>query len=359
VTGANLTYDSSQEPSGGTYNAIAIFSDPDFQPAHQVASFSSDSDLDFSSLFDFGSGAAVAALAGADTITGSNQDDFIGGRGGADTMDGKGGSDRYLFAKGDVVSGEIINDTGATGFDRLIVSDTSVDFRPGTFNHIEGMAFGFLVDAVAFFNASQFGGIHIVSNFSVRGNTGNQNIFVLNATKFSAANWTFSDWNGGDHLVITGTSGNNTISGSKLADVLRGMAGNDTLSGGAGKDVLTGGAGCDTMTGGTNRDLFDFNAISETKKGPNHDKITDFHHGTNVTGDDIDLRTIDAKTGVEGNQPFHFIGKHDFHHVKGELHIVTSGANVLVQGDVNGDAKADFEILVLHHTSIAEGDFLL
>jgi len=71
-----------------------------------------------------------------------------------------------------------------------------------------------------------------------------------------------------------------------------------------------------------------------------------------------DLRTIDAESGA-GNQAFHFIGAHAFNHVKGELHTVRSGSNVIVQGDVNGDAKADFEILVLNKASLGAGDFLL
>jgi hypothetical protein len=45
--------------------------------------------------------------------------------------------------------------------------------------------------------------------------------------------------------------------------------------------------------------------------------------------------------------------------VKGELHTVRVGSNVIVQGDVNGDAHADFEILVAHHTALAAGDFLV
>jgi hypothetical protein len=44
--------------------------------------------------------------------------------------------------------------------------------------------------------------------------------------------------------------------------------------------------------------------------------------------------------------------------VKGELRCKDLGAEVIVQGDVNGDAKADFEILV-KASSIAGSDFLL
>jgi Ca2+-binding RTX toxin-like protein len=113
------------------------------------------------------------------------------------------------------------------------------------------------------------------------------------------------------------------------------------------------------MIGGAGRDIFDFNSIAETRTGATRDVIVDFTHGNNVTGDDIDLRGIDAQAGVAGNQAFHFIGAQSFHHAKGELRYVKVGTSVIVQGDLNGDAKADFEILVQHHTSLAAGDFLL
>ena len=96
----------------------------------------------------------------------------------------------------------------------------------------------------------------------------------------------------------------------------------------AGADILTGGLGRDILLGGSERDLFDLNNIKETKRGaPNRDQILDFQPGTNITGDDIDLRTIDAKTGV-GATAFKFIGAQHFHHVKGELHYVKSGGHV-------------------------------
>ncbi|MEZ5828543.1 MAG: hypothetical protein R3D01_09310 [Hyphomicrobiales bacterium] len=72
----------------------------------------------------------------------------------------------------------------------------------------------------------------------------------------------------------------------------------------------------------------------------------------------IDLRGIDAKKGISGNQKFKFIGTHDFHDVKGELRCKELGSMVIVQGDVNGDGKADFEILVMA-ASLAKGDFVL
>ena len=67
----------------------------------------------------------------------------------------------------------------------------------------------------------------------------------------------------------------------------------------------------------------------------------------------IDLSGIDAKVHVAKNNAFHFIHG-PFHNVEGELRFVGG----IVQGDVNGDKVADFEIFVNVATLIA-GDFVL
>ena len=90
------------------------------------------------------------------------------------------------------------------------------------------------------------------------------------------------------------------------------------------------------------------NAIKEA----NRDVIQDFHRG-----DDIDLSTIDAKQGG-ADQAFHFIGTKAFTHHAGELRFSDLGATCLVQGDTNGDGRADFDILVKAGT-LSHGDFVL
>ncbi|HTV68377.1 MAG TPA: calcium-binding protein [Rhizobiaceae bacterium] len=141
-------------------------------------------------------------------------------------------------------------------------------------------------------------------------------------------------------------------------DKLFGMGGNDTLFGYRGNDVLTGGLGKDTQTGGLGRDIFDFNSIAESVVGANRDVITDFTRGNNVTGDDIDLSTIDARTTLAGNQNFIWRGAQAFSKVAGQLRFTDLGATCLVQGDVNGDGKADFEISVRVAT-LSAADFIL
>ncbi|MEI6158841.1 MAG: calcium-binding protein, partial [Roseococcus sp.] len=52
----------------------------------------------------------------------------------------------------------------------------------------------------------------------------------------------------------TGTGGNNTLTGSFLADTLSGLSGNDSLVGAGGNDSLDGGIGADTLDGGIGND---------------------------------------------------------------------------------------------------------
>jgi hypothetical protein len=58
------------------------------------------------------------------------------------------------------------------------------------------------------------------------------------------------------------------------------------------------------------------------------------------SGDIIDLSDIDANQNVAGNQAFTFVGDAAFSNVAGELRATAN----LVQGDVNGDGIADFQI---------------
>ncbi|TWF52025.1 M10 family metallopeptidase C-terminal domain-containing protein [Neorhizobium alkalisoli] len=141
--------------------------------------------------------------------------------------------------------------------------------------------------------------------------------------------------------------GNDSFSGSKYAD---------TLLGGAGKDTLYGGLGADDLGGGAAADTFVFKNVKESLPTPSGmDHILDFSISEK---DRIDLKAIDANTKLAGNQAFSFIGTSKFDGKAGELRYEKHGSSVYVYGDVNGDKKADFGI-VLEHVTKVTGDFFL
>jgi hypothetical protein len=98
-----------------------------------------------------------------------------------------------------------------------------------------------------------------------------------------------------------------------------------------------------------------FNALSDSVVGANRDRIQDFTPDT----DHIDLSAIDANTTVAGKQAFNFIGNAAFSHHAGELQSILAGANTFVSGDVNGDAKADFQIQLRGQLALTRSDFVL
>jgi Tol biopolymer transport system component len=136
---------------------------------------------------------------------------------------------------------------------------------------------------------------------------------------------------------ITGNDGVNTLTGFGGRDILRGGDGNDALSGGTGNDMLTGGSGRDTLTGGTGNDVFDFNALSDLGLGSGRDRI----NGWNA-GDVIDLRSIDANTGVAGDQAFTFLGAGAFTTTAGQVRY----AGGVLQFNTDNDTAAEFEIVI-------------
>jgi hypothetical protein len=86
--------------------------------------------------------------------------------------------------------------------------------------------------------------------------------------------------------TITGTEGNDILSGDVGSDMIFGLGGDDTLSGnagndvldgGSGNDILSGGSGVDTLTGGLGADTF-----SNTIAGLDGDTITDLAGGEKV-----------------------------------------------------------------------------
>ncbi|NOW45715.1 Ca2+-binding RTX toxin-like protein [Novosphingobium sp. SG751A] len=111
--------------------------------------------------------------------------------------------------------------------------------------------------------------------------------------------------------VQTGTSGDDRLLGNDFVD---------TLSGGAGRDYIWGGVGADKLTGGAGADRFAYIDIKEAG-----DTITDF---TAKDGDVIDLSAM----------AHHYNWTGDIF-ANGYVRFLASGANTLVQVDVDGGAN--------------------
>ncbi|HEY3050040.1 MAG TPA: M10 family metallopeptidase C-terminal domain-containing protein, partial [Polaromonas sp.] len=146
-----------------------------------------------------------------------------------------------------------------------------------------------------------------------------------------------------------------TGTGNIFDNLIAGGAGKDIINGGGGNDILIGGVGADTLTGGIGVDTFVLTALGDSGVGALRDIITDFVSGM----DKIDFSGIDANTGVAGNQAFAMLGTGAFFGVAGQLRYDVVGADTILQGDVNGDGIADFELqLTGNHTFVA-ADLLL
>jgi T1SS-143 domain-containing protein len=119
--------------------------------------------------------------------------------------------------------------------------------------------------------------------------------------------------------VIGGTSLANTLSGLAGDDILSGLAGNDILTGGDGDDILIGGLGTDTMTGGNNADTFVIGSDSGT--GAIKDIIADYDH---AEGDIVDLSALLDDALIDSGN----VGQY--------VRVVDTGADGNLQVDLNG-----------------------
>jgi Ca2+-binding RTX toxin-like protein len=162
--------------------------------------------------------------------------------------------------------------------------------------------------------------------------------------------------------IAFGGDGNDRLLGGNGNDDLYGQAGNDAIDGGNGVDFITGGLGRDYLTGGASVDYFNYDALSEIGTGATRDLIQDFTHGL----DKIGLADIDANSKVAGNQAFSFAGVGStFSGKAGELKYFqlnlagTASDKTFVQGDLNGDCKADFQIELAGLKVLAAADFIL
>lgn len=305
-----------------------------------------------------------------DIIKGDNNANILRGGGGYDEIDGKGGNDTFY-------SNSQSRITGGSGNDRFYVEGAVVAGFMGE----DG------VDTIDFSLFAPVAGAGLMTvDFDdgtvILGNVMYANVFttenIVGSSRAdtllgSAGANALSGGLGADNLqgrggndILTGNLGNDTLDGGANNDMLAGdqvfgalpsaIGGNDTLLGRDGNDFLFGGAARDLQTGGTGNDTFAYAAITDSAVGTaSRDVISDFVRGQ----DKISLSGIDGIRGTASNDAFSFIGANAFSGVAGQLHYVLGNGITLVEGDVNGDRIADFQIELTGRMSLAATDFVL
>jgi Ca2+-binding RTX toxin-like protein len=162
-----------------------------------------------------------------------------------------------------------------------------------------------------------------------------------------------------DDNIIKGVIGSvNAINGGDGADQIRGGSLGDIINGGIGDDKLNGAAGADIMTGGAGADTFRFQFAGSSGVGAAADQITDFAIGT----DKLAFALIDADAVTPGDQAFAFLGTGAFSAGGvGQIRYQNSGANLLVQIDVDGNGSVDMEVVLqgLTGQTLTGASFLL
>ncbi|MFO1032809.1 MAG: calcium-binding protein [Hyphomicrobiales bacterium] len=151
--------------------------------------------------------------------------------------------------------------------------------------------------------------------------------------------------------IVKGTSSGDTIKGSSAAETIEGNNGADIITGRGGKDILSGGSGADTF-------VYEF-ATDSGKTRATRDVITDFTQG--VVQDKIQLDFDANTTNGTGVDDFSatIVANGVFTHTAGELRYTWQGSQTIIEGDTNGDGKADFSIALEGHFALTSTDFIL
>ena len=131
------------------------------------------------------------------------------------------------------------------------------------------------------------------------------------------------------------------LHGADSGQKMFGNSASNTIEGNGGNDRLDGGHGIDKLYGGAGHDTFVFAKGDTGKTEARADTIFDFKP---AGGDIVDVGRWDANSHKPGNQDFSFISDENFHHKAGELRFTEDKSDTWIQGDTNGDGKADFVI---------------
>jgi len=265
---------------------------------------------------------------------------FIFAGKGVDRLIGGAQADVFLFrGPGNFTAADRVN--GGGGFDELVLrgdytGDYAVTFAGTTVTSIEAIV-------VVSGKDLRYGKLAADYSYDLKvhdNNLGDGQTMIVDAGTLREA----------ESLTFDGSS----ETGGRFT--MFGGRGNDVLIGGGGNDSIRGGEGADTLTGNGGNDTFVYRAASESTPA-GRDAIQDFN-----LGDLIDLSGIDADVLTDGDQAFVFIGNAAFSRTAGELRFQSEGGPIwLVQGDIDGNGTADFEVFLVISPAdpITTSDFIL
>lgn len=156
---------------------------------------------------------------------------------------------------------------------------------------------------------------------------------------------------------ILGLAGDDQIDGRGNHDLLSGGTGDDMIRGGGGNDRISGGLGSDRLWGEAGRDQFVYAAIEDAARVGAHEQIHDF---SQVDGDRVNLRAIDAEASAAGNQNFSFIGSAGFTG-EGQVRAIQSGDDTILRINTDGTSGAEMEIILrdVIASTLTDADFIL
>lgn len=284
------------------------------------------------------------------------------------------GDDTYLATGGGIVFGDVIdgggNDTYTFGSKGGTFKASGINSDVGTDKVNGGSSANDTYDASGGFNViinldskshgqSDLPGIFGIE-FAANSATGVGIGFDIVKGMDNVIGTTTSDW-------VFGTAAGNLIFGEGASDILAGFGGSDTIYGGGGSDTIVGGTGGDALAGNEGsagdgaQDVFMYFSIADSGvTSATRDAIYDFEDGF----DRIHLHGIDANTALTGEQDFHFIGMNANwdNSGAGQLRSYWTAIGHIIEGDVNGDKKADFSIAIVdtdHSIAFSGADFIL
>ncbi|HEX2135876.1 MAG TPA: M10 family metallopeptidase C-terminal domain-containing protein [Microvirga sp.] len=318
--------------------------------------------------YSFTSGeTTVVGSTSSNVVTGTAGSDFILGLGGNDRARSGAGDDTFLATRRD---GNDVYDGGA-GFDTYSLAGTSA---------------GAVIDLNGSATSAQTGRDKLISIENAVGGSGNDMLIGgkgSNTLTGGKGSDRAMGGRGNDSFLATHRDGNDVYDGGAGFDTyslagtsaravidLNGFArsaqtGRDKLIsienaiGGSGNDTIIANALKNVLTGGAGGDTFVFKSLASAGNGGHSaDVITDLG-----SGDRINLRAIDANTFRRGDQAFEFAGEGTTFTAAGQIKFhyetINGVEHTVIEGNVNADPRADFEIHLRGHIQLSHADFLL